>query len=405
MRLALWSPRTDAPQRSWMTALRPHFPREVEVLRVEEAPELPPAADLDLYEIADDPAHAFAYHAALARPGVVVLRDWSLHRLVAHVTMESGDPGAYLREMRRAHGETGTFVGRQVARGLGGRLLPSLFPVNDRLLEQSLGVIAPTTYVGSRVARRLPGRPILELPLDLLLPPMDVPGRAEARRACGLPEEAPVVVVSADDPEAARLPVALRALGRLSGSRPSLQVVTLVGSLSAERVVDWLAAADVVVALRFPAPGVRPEVVVRALETGRPVLVTAGTPAAGELPEGVVVPVDPDAAEEAELEALVAHLLDHSDLRARIGAAAREHLEAARHPEAAAERLLGFLGTVAAGKEEALAAIAADRTDERTLLGYAMEEVRWGARDLGLVGLRLGVEPLLTDLFGRPRTS
>ncbi|PYQ24958.1 MAG: hypothetical protein DMF79_00440, partial [Acidobacteria bacterium] len=156
---------------------------------------------------------------------------------------------------------------------------------------------------------------------------------------------------------------------------------------------------------RFPAPGVRPEVVVRALETGRPVLVTAGTPAAEELPEGVVVPVDPDAAEEAELEALVAHLLDHSDLRARIGAAAREHLEAARHPEAAAERLLGFLGTVAAGKEEALGAIAADRTDERTLLGYAMEEVRWGARDLGLVGLRLGVEPLLTDLFGRPRTS
>jgi hypothetical protein len=388
-----------------MTALRPHFPRAVEVLRVEEAPERPPEADLDLYEIADDPAHAFAYHAALARPGVVVLRDWSLHRLVAHVTMESGDPGAYLREMRRAHGETGTFVGRQVARGLGGRLLPSLFAVNDRLLEQSLGVIAPTTYVGSRVARRLPGRPILELPLDLLLPPMDVPGRAEARRARGLPEEAPVVVVSADDPEAARLPVALRALGRLGGSRPSLRVVTLVGSLSAERVVEWLAAADVVVALRFPAPGVRPEVVVRALEAGRPVLVTAGTPAAGELPEGVVVPVDPDAAEEAELEALVAHLLDHSDLRARIGAAARGHLEAARHPEAAAARLLGFLGTVASGKEEALGAIAADRTDERTLLGYAMEEVRWGARDLGLVGRLLGLEPLLTDLFGRPRTS
>jgi hypothetical protein len=170
-------------------------------------------------------------------------------------------------------------------------------------------------------------------------------------------------------------------------------------------VVEWLAAADVVVALRFPAPGVRPEVVVRALEAGRPVLVTAGTPAAGELPEGVVVPVDPDSAEEAELEALVAHLLDHSDLRARIGDAAREHLEAARHPEAAAARLLGFLDTVAAGKEEALGAIAADRTDERTLLGYAMEEVRWGARDLGLVGLRLGLEPLLTDLFGRPRIS
>jgi len=402
LRLALWSARTDAPERSWITALRPHFPREIEVIRVEEAPVVPPAADLDLYEIADDPAHAFAYHAALARPGVVLLRDWSLHRLVAHATLGSGDPGAYLHEMRRAHGETGTFVARQVARGLGGRLLPSLFAVNDRLLEQSLGVIAPTTYVGSRAARRLPGRPILELPLDLLLPPIDVPGRDAARRVFGLPEEAPVVVVCAEDPEAARLAVALRALGRLGRSRPGLRVVTLAtGPLSAVRLVEWLAAADVVVALRFPACGVRPEVVVRALEAGRPVLVTAGTPAAGELPEGVVIHVDPDIAEEAELEALLAHLLDHSDLRSRIGAVAREHLEAARQPEAAAACLLGFLRTVAAGKEEALRAIAADRADERTLLGYAMEEVRGGARDLGLVGRLLGLGPLLADLLGR----
>ncbi len=400
MRLALWSARPDGPERSWIHALRPHFPREVEVVRVEEAPVFPPAADLDLYEIADDPAHAFAYHAALARPGVVVLRDWSLHRLVAHATLGSGDPRAYLREMRRDHGDTGTFVGRQVARGLGGLLLPSLLAVNDRLLEQSLGVIAPTTYVGSRVARRLPGRPLLELPLDLLLPRVEVPGRAEARRVLGLPEDAPVVVLCAEDPEAARVPVALRALGRLRGARPSLRVVALAtGPLSAGRLVEWLAAADVVVALRFPASGVRPEVVVRALEAGRPVLVTSGTPAATELPEGVVVPVDPDLLEAAELEALLAHLLDRSDLRARIGAAAREHLEAARDPEAAAARLLGFLRTVAAGKEEALRAIAAERTDERTLLGYAMEEVRWGARDLGLVGRLLGLEPLLADLL------
>jgi len=402
LRLALWSPRPSDPARSWITALRPHFPRDLVVVPVEEAPAVPPAVDLDLYEIADDPAHAFAYHAALARPGVVVLRDWSLPRLVAHATLESGDRGTYLREMRRAHGETGTFVGRQVARGLGGRLLPSLFAVNDRLLELSLGVIAPTTWVGSRVARRLPGRPMLELPLDLLLPAMGVPGRAEARRARSLPEEAPVVVVCADDPEATRLPVALRALGRLGGSRPSLRVVTLVGSQSAERVVDWLAAADVVVALSFPAPSLRPEAVVRSLEAGRPVLVTAGTPAALELPEGVVIPVDPDRAEEAELEALVAHLLDHPDLRARIGAAARAHLKKVRRPERAAVRLIGFLSSVAEGREEALRVIAADRADEGTLLGYALEEVRWGARDLGLVGLRLGLEPLLADLLGRP---
>jgi len=402
LKLALWSPRPRDPASSWITALRPHFPRTVALVPVEEPPSVPPAADLDLYEIADDPDHAFVYHAALARPGIVFLRDWSLQELVADATLGSGDRGAYLREMRRGHGETGTFVGRQVARGLGGRLLPSLFAMNDRLLEQSLGVIAPTTFVGRRVARRLPSRPILTLPLDLLLPPMDVPSRDEARRATGLSGEAPLVLVCGEDPEAARLAVVRRALGRLEPSRPSLRVVVLdPGSLSPARLMEWLAAADVVVALRFPARGVRPEVVVRSLEAGRPVLVTAGTPAALELPDGVVIPIDPDGAEEAEVEALVAHLLDQPDLRAQVGAAARAHLDEVRRPEAAAARLIGFLGSVAADKDETLRAIAADRTDERTLLGYAMEEVRWGARDLGLVGLRLGLEPLLADLLGR----
>lgn len=414
MRLALWSPRPEAPERSWITALRPQLSREVALLPVEEAPSAPPAADLDLYEIADDPAHVFVYHAALLRPGVVILRDWSLHGLVAHATLGAGDPASYLREMRRAHGETGGFVGRQVARGLAGRLLPSLLAVNDRLLEQALGVIGPTADIAHRAARRLSGRPTLELPLDLLLPPMPVPARDAARGSLGLPREALVVAVAAEDAETARLPAALRALARLRRSRPSLRVIRLgpadglesallaTGPLSPASLVEWLAAADVVVALRFPARGGRPEVLVRAFEAGRPVLVTAGTPEAEESPAGTVVPIDPDHSEDAELEGMLAHLLDHAELRARVGAAAREHLDASRRPEVATARLLAFLRTVAAGKDEALRALAADRADERTLLGYAMEEVRWGARDLGLLGARLGLEPLLADLLGRP---
>ena len=53
---------------------------------------------------------------------------------------EQGDVGSYAREMRRSHGATGSFVARQVARALGGDLLPALFPLNDRLLERSLAV-------------------------------------------------------------------------------------------------------------------------------------------------------------------------------------------------------------------------------------------------------------------------
>ena len=72
--------------------------------------------------------------------------------------------------MRRAHGEAGSFVARQVARGLGGEMLPALFPLNDRLLEASLGIVGLTAYVASRAARRLPGRPVLRLPHHFALP-------------------------------------------------------------------------------------------------------------------------------------------------------------------------------------------------------------------------------------------
>ncbi len=54
-------------------------------------PATAPEADLDLYEIGNSPAHAPAYRAALARPGVVALHEWSLHHLVLHETVERGD--------------------------------------------------------------------------------------------------------------------------------------------------------------------------------------------------------------------------------------------------------------------------------------------------------------------------
>lgn len=404
MKVALWTPRPAAPESTWVAALLPFLLRDVEVVRVEEETADPPAADLHLYVIANEIDHAYVYSAALRRPGVVVLHDWSIHGLLARVTLGAGDATGYVREMRRSHGETGTFVARQVARGLGGRLLPSLLAANDRLFEGSLGVVAATAGLGRRTARRLPGRPVMALPLDFLRPAVEAPGRAEARHALGLPQGALVVAVAAEDPQAAQLSVVLRVLDRLRRDHPELRELLLATSDRAD-LVRGIAAADVVVALRFPAAGSVPEVVVRSLEIGRPVLVTAGTPPAEELPEGVVVAVDPHVAEEPELEALLGRLLAQPDLRTRIGALARAHLASVRDPEGAATRLLAFLRAIAARQDEIVRGIVADRVDQGTLLGYAMEEVLSGARDLGLVGLSLGLEPLLSGLLSGSRDS
>jgi hypothetical protein len=112
----------------------------------------------------------------------------------------------------------------------------------------------------------------------------------------------------------------------------------------------------------------------------------------------MVVPVDPGPREEAEVEAFLRHLYASPDLRETIGVLAALHVRASHGLAETATMLAGFLHAVDAGQEQALAALQADRTDEGGLLGYYMEEIRWGARDLGLVDVRLGLEGLLEPL-------
>src|SRR5262249_56472880 len=89
----------------------------------------------------------------------------------------------------------------------------------------------------------------------------------------------------------------------------------VTGALDLPSFVRHLVAADVVLALRFPTYGEISGALVRALGVGRPVLVTGGTPAAEEFPEGVVVPVDPGPVEGEELLALLGPLLGDRRLR------------------------------------------------------------------------------------------
>jgi glycosyltransferase involved in cell wall biosynthesis len=420
----VWSPRPPSASgiADYVAESLPHLARGADVQLVTEET-LDTGADLDVYHIGNSAAHAYAYRAALRRPGVVFLHDWSLHHLVLGETVEKGDVASYLREMRRAHGEAGTFVARQVARGLGGEILPALFPLNDRVLEGSLAVVALTGAIASRAARRLPGRPVLHLPHHLSLPLDPLPSRAEARRALGLPQDAFLVTAPGLATASKRLDVALRAAAEARRSHSDLRLVVagdvapglpleawagaagmadalvVTGRLGLEDFTRHLCAADVILALRFPSHGEMSGALVRALGVGRPALVTAGSPFAEDFPEGMVVPVDPGPHEEAELVALLEALVASPDLRERVARAARDHVRRHHDLRATVERLLDFLREVLAARDRTVAALSAESAREGSLLAYALEEVRWAARDLGLAGAPPGVGAALQDLL------
>jgi glycosyltransferase involved in cell wall biosynthesis len=380
-------------------------------------------ADLHLYQLGNSAPHAFAYRAAVARPGVVLLHDFGLHQLVLGETVERGDRDAYLREMRRAHGATGTFVGKQVAQALGGALLPALFPLSDRVLEGALAVVGLTRQVVSQAALRLRGRPTLHLPHHVSLPLDPPPSRDEARRALGLPLDAPIVTAPGLATAAKRLEVLFQVAARLRTAHPSLRLVVagdherglpiaewarsaglgeslvLTGRLGLPDFVLHLAAADVVAALRFPSQGEMSGAVVRALAVGRPTLVTAGTPSDEEFPEGCVVPVDPGPSEGGQLEALLARLLGDAPLRETIGRLAREHVRREHALDATVARLAGFLEEVHARGDVLRSEVEARRVAEGTLHAYLSDEVRWAAKDLGLGDVPPELDEVLRELL------
>jgi glycosyltransferase involved in cell wall biosynthesis len=420
LRLAVWSPLPPSPSgiADYAAEQLPFLRERFDVELVAAAPAgARPEADLDLYQVGNSPAHVFVYRAALERPGVVLLHDWSVHDLVLAESVARVDRRGYLREMRRAYGERGSFLGSQILRGLGGEDWPALLPLNDRLLESCLGLVALTGEIARRAAERLGERPVLQLPHHLALPLDPWPARDEARAALGLSREALLVTAPGLATRSKRVHVVARVVSRLRRLQPALQLVLagaldagfeaallapedpdgviVTGPLSLQAFLRQLAAADIVSALRFPSRGEISGALVRSLGAARPALVTAGTPAAEEFPEGVVVPVSPDRYEEAELEALLEALLRDRDARVALGAAAREFLHRHHDLRSVTARLADFLERAAGERvrhRAALQPIAAGP------LGELLDEIHFAGRELQLPGVPEGLVPLLAPL-------
>ena len=190
---------------------------------------------------------------------------------------------------------------------------------------------------------------------------------------------------------------AATALRAVRAVEPGLRVQPWPEDPVAARLL--LAAADVAVALEHTPGGGIPSPLVRAIVAGVPTLVSAGTGAASDLPEGVAVRVSPGPSEADELEALLLRLVRDPRLRERVSALARAHATAQRDPALAARAILSLAKDVERSSGAGLRAFAARRAGEGTLLTSALEEVRWGARSLGLSDLPPGIEPLVAPLL------
>lgn len=330
--------------------------------------------DLNLYQLGNSSYHRYALNAALRFPGVVVLHDLVLQHLFLGLSVERGNVELYVSEMRRAYGERGAALGRQIAAALGSELLTSKFPLCERVVERSYGVLVLTRHMQRWLQQRFGSMPVGKFigkaPHHYAPAPALLAGSAaEARQRLGLPAEGMLVAAFGLLTRAKRIDRALEGFALFARKHPEARFflvgevqkgfplaemterpglsgkVMVTGHQPMDRFYLYLQAADVVVNLRFPSSGELSGTLIRALGMGKPVLVSNLGPFV-EFPEWTVARIDIGPAEIEEIAATLDLLARRPDLREAMGRFAREHVEAVYSLPAEAAAYRAFLQQV-----------------------------------------------------------
>jgi glycosyltransferase involved in cell wall biosynthesis/SAM-dependent methyltransferase len=329
----------------------------------------PSAFDAAVYQIGNNPDHAFVYEQALRHPGIVVLHESNLHHLVAHLTIGRGDWDAYATECAYDGGPAaGAFAERVRKREAG----PDYQGVRmiRRVLESARGVIAHSRFVEREIRAAGYAGPLAVIPHGAWL---GAGSRNDYRRRLGLNESTPLAGVFGHLKPYKRIPELLRAFRRvtrvipearliLAGEpHPDLPLVPLIEGLGLSQAVrilgftpaadfaGYLSACDAVLNLRFPTVGESSGALMRALGLGVPALVS-DVGSFSELPDAVCLKVPVGAAEEDAIYEYLNLLLSRPDVARAIGARARAYVAGECSWDLAARRYVEFLEAVALGR-------------------------------------------------------
>jgi glycosyltransferase involved in cell wall biosynthesis len=309
---------------------------------------------LGIYHVGNNVAfHRDIYRFACQAPGLVVLHDLALDDFVRGLKA-SGDPWGFVaeREAARLRSRLST---PDVLQGE-----PLRDPWCGHVVRRSRGVIVHSEFcrryleeLGCRTPVFVVPHPVVESAAAM--------GAAAARRSelrgrIGVREEDVLAVAAGDLNGAKQLEPLLAAVARLGSNVKVALVGRRIEGYEVERIVEaaaladrvalepdvsdddfraWLFAADIVVDLRHPHRGEVSGSLARAMQAGRPTIVSA-TGTYLDVPDESVLRVAAGPADPAELAVALRTLSEDPELRARMGSAAHDHTLRLRESEATA---------------------------------------------------------------------
>lgn len=266
-----------------------------------------------LHQIGNNAGHGFVLRGLRGMPGVTTLHDPGLLHL--HETM--GEDAATIRAgMTAALPGLAAVYGRQQRdHGTQTRANHLLFDLAGEVLARSRAVVVHSAFARNRL--QLTHGPAATAHVAVIphfLPPGTPPGRAEARARLGLPDDAFLVLTAGFATEAKRFDWLIEALDIAAGrgarlrwihagaerpeeyalsaaiaARPAVaRLARVTGYLGEAALDDHIAAADVLVNLRFPSSGESSGSLARAFAAGTCCIVS-DTAAYAELPRDAVL--------------------------------------------------------------------------------------------------------------------
>jgi glycosyltransferase involved in cell wall biosynthesis/SAM-dependent methyltransferase len=374
MRVAFFSPLPPSKSgiadyaAALLDPLRNHA--EVQVFADAEAPFDPSRFDVALYQIGNNPYHAFAYETALRHPGVAVMHEANLHHLIADLTIRRDDWDAYLREAEYNGGERALDYARRVRALETGPDYDGL-PMLRRILERSRGVVAHSRFVAQEIRRVGFTGPVAVIPHGAWIPVGD---RMGFRHRLGLDELTPLVGAFGFLKPYKRISESLRAFRRLVRLVPEAKMilvgephpafpvhdmiralglgahVRVIGFAPIEDFVGYIAACDIVLNLRYPTVGESSGSMLRAMGLGKAVLVS-DVGAFREFPDEICLKVPVGPGEEEFIFEYLNTLVSRPEMARAMGRRAREWVERECAWDKVAERYARFLACVVEGRE------------------------------------------------------
>ena len=355
------------------SARRLHAPAGIAV-RSPEAFD-PSAFDATVYHLGNNPQHGFIYETALRHPGICVFHDLSLHHLIAHLMIEDGwDPARYraLCAEELGPGDGGRLAALMLSGATSG-FEKFLFPLIGRSARRASAIVVHSRWGRERIRMVAPDVPVAVIPHHAGVPPpeLDGVGRAEARRALGIPaegflvghfgflgaEKQPRAVLGGlahlrrSDRQARLLVVGADhtggGLARAARTAGVAEAVRTTGFVSLTEFYRALRAVDAVVNLRYPTAGESSGTLARALAESRAVIVNR-LHVFAELPDEVALKVEVDGPQAEQVGAHLARLASDPAFRAGMESRAGDHAATTLDPRACRDAYLSLAERVSA---------------------------------------------------------